>query len=219
MKLNLGCGHIRPKGWVNTDSSLNSLLQSFPLGAVLARLLGRRSYNDQKAKYMNLNKKWRSFKDNSVNVVYASHLFEHLTQKSASLLLSEAYRTLIPGGVIRLVMPDLYANAKAYVAAVDRDDEKATEHFMWVLNLHKEGQYPAGHFLHDLIGWWQGWPHQHKYMYDYKSLAKMMKQVGFVDMRASNFGDSDYIKEIKEVERPGETGYEHSIYIEAKKPV
>lgn len=42
---------------------------------------------------MNLNRRWR-FTSGSVDVVYASHVFEHLTLRTSGLFMSEAMRVL-----------------------------------------------------------------------------------------------------------------------------
>lgn len=78
MKLNLGCGSVRPMGWINTDSSLNANIQRIPfIAKKITKLFNKVDYDSNNLVYMNLNKKW-AFKDNSVDIVYASHLFEHL---------------------------------------------------------------------------------------------------------------------------------------------
>ena len=81
--------------------------------------------------YMNLNRKWNRFKDASVDVVYASHLFEHLSLSSANLFLAESYRCLKPGGVIRVVVPDLYQICKKYINEYDGGKTDTTE-FIYV---------------------------------------------------------------------------------------
>jgi len=87
IKLNLGCGSVRPVGWINTDSSLNVNIQKIPvIGKRVSKLFNPIEYSDTNVHYMNLNKPWK-YRDNSVDIVYASHLFEHLTLKSAILLL------------------------------------------------------------------------------------------------------------------------------------
>ena len=60
---------------------------------------------------MDLNKPW-GFASQTVDIVYASHLFEHLTHRAATLFLTESYRTLKPEGVVRIAVPDLYKTAK-----------------------------------------------------------------------------------------------------------
>jgi len=219
IKLNLGCGAVRPKGWTNTDSSLNSLLQQLPIiGNLLARRYSKVLYKSGNARFMNLNKPW-GFVSNTVDVVYASHLFEHLKLSSRDLFLKEAYRCLKPGGVIRLVVPDLYKHAKTYVERVERGEEEAYRDLLWALNLHRDNTYPPGHLLGSVVGWLQGWPHQHKFMYDHFLLTKLLKDNGFTAMEAQSFGQSLYLDEIAEVENPDTRGYGNSLYLEAKKAI
>lgn len=48
------------------------------------------------------------FADNSVQYVYSEHMLEHLLPSGGGLMfLREAWRVLAPGGVLRLVTPDL----------------------------------------------------------------------------------------------------------------
>ena len=90
IKLNLGCGAVRPQGWVNTDSSLNAHIQRIPIvGSIVHKMFHTVEYSDNNVVYMNLNKRW-PYKNDSVDIVYASHLFEHLTLPSAELFLNES---------------------------------------------------------------------------------------------------------------------------------
>lgn len=216
LKLNLGCGSVRPKGWVNTDSSLNANLQRIPvIGKPIARLFNQIEYRDRNVEYMNLNKRW-PFKDNSVDIVYASHLFEHLSLVAADLFVREAFRTLKPGGVIRVVVPDLYQISKKYISEYEAcvGGTDTTKFIMWAINMHREGQYGNIGLFKKLILEWQGYPHQHKYMYDSNSLR--LRFSNFVDSRLSSYGVSHYIPEIHEVEGTKESYL--SVYLEAKKP-
>lgn len=47
------------------------------------------------------------FEDNSVGYLYASHVLEHLRDHEVRHFLKEACRTLRPGGLLRIVVPDL----------------------------------------------------------------------------------------------------------------
>lgn len=216
VKLNLGCGSVRPVGWINTDSSLNANLQRIPIvGKWLAKAISNVSYESNNMIYMNLNNNW-SFKDSSVDIVYASHLFEHLSLKSADLFLKEAYRSLKPGGVIRIVVPDLYQIAKQYISKYAEIEEgDTTEFILWAINMHREGQYGNPSFLKKIILEWQGYPHQHKFMYDKKSLINKIKSYGFVEINSLTYGVTNLIDEIKDVEGDKESYL--SVYIEAKK--
>lgn len=95
--INLGCGGVRPEGWENYDSSLNSLMQSLPVIRSIVKKLNRSVEYERPAKYMDLRRKW-PFDDSSVSVVYASHVLEHLRLHDAQHFLSEAFRSLIDGG-------------------------------------------------------------------------------------------------------------------------
>ena len=218
VKLNLGCGSVRPEGWINTDSSLNANLQRIPVvGKMFHRLFKTVEYNSSNMVYMNLNRRWSKYPDNSVDIVYASHLFEHLTIHSANLFLKESYRCLKPGGVIRLVVPDLFKISKKYVAEYERGIENADEFIMWAINMHREGQYgTTNNVIKKAVLEFQGYPHQHKFMYDEKSLTKRMIKAGLTDIHSLQYGISKYIKEIKDVE--GKTESYLSVYLEARKP-
>lgn len=218
VKLNLGCGSVRPSGWVNTDSSLNAHLQRLPLvGKSLSRLLGTVQYDGGKVSYMNLNKPWK-YAGDSVDIVYASHLFEHLTLNSADLFLRESYRVLKPGGVLRVVVPDLYKICRKYVDEYESGDPEASVYLMWAINMHREGQYGTniGIFKRAILEW-QGYPHQHKFMYDEYSLRKKFEAFGFRDTLSHSYGMSTYMKDaVKDVEGTRESYL--SVYLEALKP-
>ncbi len=47
------------------------------------------------------------FPDRSFDVVYHSHVLEHLSKSEASKFLKECSRVLRPQGVLRVVVPDL----------------------------------------------------------------------------------------------------------------
>jgi predicted SAM-dependent methyltransferase len=216
IKLNLGCGSVRPNGWINTDSSLNANFQRIPIiGKSIAKIVSNVSYESQNLIYMNLNNNWKR-KDATVDVVYASHLFEHLSLKSADLFLKNAYRCLKPGGVIRIVVPDLYQIVKKYTLEYDEMEHgDPTEYIMWAINMHREGQYGTPSFFKKIIHEIQGYPHQHKFMYDDKSLIFKMEAYGFKELKSMSYGSSNLIREIKDVEGSKESYL--SVYIEGIK--
>jgi SAM-dependent methyltransferase len=71
--------------------------------------------------------------DASVDLVYCSHCLEHLTDACASLVFSEVFRVLKPGGIFRLTAPDIDLAYRAYAAddhaffAALRRDERSVE--------------------------------------------------------------------------------------------
>lgn len=84
MLLNLGCGSSVKPGWINLD------LEPVP-GAIKCDL-----------------SKGIPYPDNSVKVIYSEHMIEHLTFVQGLQHLTDCYRVLKPGGVIRISTPDMY---------------------------------------------------------------------------------------------------------------
>jgi SAM-dependent methyltransferase len=60
------------------------------------------------------------FASGSFRGVYAAHVLEHLEPAEARRFLAEVFRLLEPGGVVRIVVPDLEGIARAYLASLDR---------------------------------------------------------------------------------------------------
>jgi SAM-dependent methyltransferase len=76
------------------------------------------------------------FPDESFDVVYHSHVLEHLTKAAAADFLKECCRVLKPGGIIRVAVPDLEAIARNYLLALE--NAKAgmagwNHHYDWML--------------------------------------------------------------------------------------
>jgi len=218
LKLNLGCGDIQPPGWRNIDSSWNAQLQKLPVvGALVGRALRLPRYDSRRVVYQDLNRPW-PYADGSVAVVYSSHVFEHLGPCAADLFLSESLRCLRSDGAFRIVVPDLYQLCKVYLADYEAGTSAdPSRDLLWALNLHREGQYGAHRgWLARAMAWQQGHPHQHKYMYDAKSLTQLLRDKGFVDVVGASYGRSAYVADISDVEGTREAY--RSVYLDARKP-
>lgn len=93
--VNIGCGSVFHPGWINLDS--------VPVSPAVQRC-------DARARL--------PFADASVDAVYHAHLLEHLEADAAGKFLRECHRILRPGGVLRVVVPDLEGIAQAYLRAL-----------------------------------------------------------------------------------------------------
>ena len=58
--------------------------------------------------------------DGSVDAVYHSHLLEHVDRDAVPAFLAEIWRVLRPGGVHRVVVPDLERYAGDYLDSLER---------------------------------------------------------------------------------------------------
>lgn len=214
LRLNLGCGGQRPDGWVNCDSSLASYAQSLPLiGSWLARKASVRY--ERPARYLDLRGRW-PFADGSAAVVYGSHVFEHLSAAQATHFLAESVRVLAPGGVLRLVVPDLHALATQYLHRYQPTNPDASAELLYALNLNRDQAYPPNASgLKRWIASLQDYPHQHKAMYDQPLLAARVQAAGFIDLSWAAYGQSRWLADIKALECTAE-GIA-SIYLEARR--
>lgn len=207
-RLNIGCGGVRPEGWINADKSWRILLAE--------SWLGKRFFEDSRGadvRYLNLDRPWR-LERASVDVVYASHVLEHLRPRSRLLFLSESARVLKPGGVLRLVVPDLYGLATTYIQRYQAGDPGAADFFLYWLNLHRDNCYPESRsFLARAYDFWQQFPRQHQTMFDMKSLGRLLENGSWKGIAWSEYGKSDYLIDcIGEVEDKTEDC--SSIYVE-----
>lgn len=92
--LNLGCGRRYHPAWTNLDLEAaapevlaHDLTQGLPFG------------------------------DNTFDAVYHSHVLEHFSPEQGQALIAECVRVLRPGGVLRIVVPDLEQIAQLYLEA------------------------------------------------------------------------------------------------------
>lgn len=75
------------------------------------------------------------FSDNCFDAVYHSHVLEHLKPNDGVKLLQECLRVLKPGGIARVVVPDLERIAKLYLEMHDKawaGDEQAKSDYNWM---------------------------------------------------------------------------------------
>ena len=68
-------------------------------------------------------------------MLYSSHFLEHLRDPEARSFLRECMRVLKPGGILRLVVPNLEDIARDYLGIIDgleNESDLKTEH-QWIL--------------------------------------------------------------------------------------
>lgn len=121
--LNLGCGSRIHADWVNLDFRFpfpmnNPLLIKLACSAGLISAGKRDLLLNLSRSFIgyNLNKnKPLPFPADYFTAVYSSHLLEHLEYYKALKVISESFRVLQPGGIIRIALPDLEELAREYL--------------------------------------------------------------------------------------------------------
>jgi len=159
LSVHVGAGSSHLEGWVNVD------LWPAPLS---------------------LDFRWGlPFAAGSTDRVYLSHVLEHAYYPNEALqLLREIHRVLRPGGRVRIVVPDIEACIAAYCANDRRFIEGRREHWPdWNIRTRMES----------FLGFAGVGPHPgmfgetHKWGYDFETLAHVLTQVGFVDIRRCGY--------------------------------
>jgi SAM-dependent methyltransferase len=128
-RANIGCGETPTIGWLNFDNSMSIRLSSYPaLCKILRKTRLINSAQWARIKFCQTNEiGWANaakripLADNSVEVLYSSHMLEHLDRVEAKRFLDEARRVLTPDGIIRLAVPDIKALVQKYVDDGDAD--------------------------------------------------------------------------------------------------
>lgn len=187
-----GCGLCAPSQWQNFDASPSLRLQKLPvIGALVpSGEFGRFPAN---VEYGNIVT-GLPIPDESVKLLYCSHVLEHLTLAELRRSLHNCYRHLQPGGIFRFVLPDLEYMSQQYVNSPDPD---AALEFMRLtfMGIENRNRNFKG-FLKEWIG-----NSQHLWMWDYKSLSRELSAVGFQEIRRAQLGDSG-IAEFSDLENP-----------------
>jgi SAM-dependent methyltransferase len=124
--------------------------------------------------------------DGSAEGVYASHVLEHLSLADFWAALDNTFRLLKPGGIFRLVIPDLEIRAQKYLEKLNAGDAEANIWFMRTTNLGLE------HRKRGVEAWARGvfGNSAHLWMWDERSMTAALEKVGFTGVRRCSFGDS-----------------------------
>jgi hypothetical protein len=175
--LNVGSGPNAPAGWVNIDGSWQAWLAARPLLAWGARAVtGRPTGHWPRGIVCRDVRRGLGLRPASAAVLYSSHFIEHLTRGEAVAFLAEAYRALAPGGVCRIVTPDLAALVRQYVAGGQRGDAAAANAFVAATLLPSADHGPGGP-----LAWYRTLTRfeTHKWLYDGASLKALFREAGF----------------------------------------
>jgi SAM-dependent methyltransferase len=211
VRLNLGCGPTPTPGWVNYDNSWSVRLAGRP--ALVRLLAGTRLITDAQRHLCEVARRDGILfgtaeaiphGDGTVDVIYSSHMLEHLDRPTAQRFLAEALRVLRPGGVLRIAVPDLGMLVDRYNA--DGDADRLVEASL--LATDQPRSLPAK-LRYLLLG-----SRHHAWMYDARSLIAALERAGFEAPQAFDAGTTA-------IEDPGALNLseraDESIYVEARR--
>ena len=174
-RLNLGCGDKPLDGWTNVDGGDGEWYDAPPDERVIA---------------LDAFVAMAALPSGSADFVYSEHFFEHFTVDEGRRLLAEWRRILKPGGVVRVVTPDLEREARLYLGL----DRPATDE---AIQAHRRGwlgtryRFLPGETLTRGTVLNQGMRLDgHKFVYDEQTARQAFELAGFAGVRRCRFGES-----------------------------
>ncbi len=184
LNVQYGAGWTAPFGWLNFDSSPSVRIERLPLlGRFLkvnaTRFPDRLLYGDII--------EGLPVEPSSAKAIYASHVLEHLAYNDCRKALANTYAILKPGGVFRLIVPDLRERTQRYISALAAGEDAAADDFC-KSTLFGIAERPKGivQRLRSLFG-----SSHHLWMYDEASMMRMLKEAGFTALRRCQYGDAE----------------------------
>ncbi|MDH3975269.1 MAG: methyltransferase domain-containing protein [Deltaproteobacteria bacterium] len=215
--LNLGCGLKAHEKWLNVDGSWQVILAKHTIIKkilVISRLLPK---SQSKIPWKKNILRWNltnklPLSSNRFNAVYSSHTIEHLFYDESIALLRECYRILADGGVLRVVVPDLFELTRKYLSEKEKGNLSAANKFMSDMGCHPQFfQKNILAYYHRLTAF-----HTHKWMYDMDSLSELFIDAGFSEVQPKRALDSRILR-ISEVEDPERINNGQGIVVEGIK--
>lgn len=195
-RLHLGCFDRPQPGWLNTDVTPHLWLARSPWlpGWLLDRLGSVRAAQHRDGifgavSYLDLREPF-PFSSARFDAIFTCHVLEHLYADEAEACLRECARVLAPGGVLRIVVPDLDRIVGAY-------DRSTPERFLGEIFEVSSARRAKN---------------EHHWHYNASSLVRLLTSIGFsaagaCEYRRGACPDLDLLDN-----RPDE-----SLYVEARR--
>ncbi len=137
------------------------------------------------------------FPNESLDLIYSEHVFEHFQYRELVSLLSDCYRSLKPNGVLSLVVPDARIFLNAYFHPDEFDYKKYCQ---YDFGLSYKCRIDYVNYVFYMDG-------QHQYMFDDENILVLLRDMGFRDVQLRDFDPS----------MDQEARQNISIYVEARK--
>jgi predicted SAM-dependent methyltransferase len=191
LKIHLGCGDDIKPGWVNLDLRMSG---SFP------------QIHNLLPDTLLINYDLRlglPLEDNSCNLIYSSHFFEHLEYEDALRLLRDCCRVLQPGGVFRACLPNFKGLFEAYLRG-----DNAYLDLIDVLDVYPEIE-PGTEMLVDHVNYGVYDHGTHRWVMDSDKVNLLLSRMGYRSVVESSFQEG--------IDLNIEVRRRYSFYVEAIK--
>ena len=140
--------------------------------------------------------------------IYSCHFLEHLNKDDGINFLKDSFNRLGPGGLFRVVVPDLELWAKAYIYKKNRFLTWYQRNYLanWDIVTSECT------ILNGMI-----YNYGHSCMYDFKTMKSKLSKLGFVNIKRKQWSSS-LLPDIKCLENSQNYHQYESLIVECKKP-
>jgi SAM-dependent methyltransferase len=132
--------------------------------------------------YLDATQTW-PIEDGALSRVYADNVIEHVPLAAGRAMLAEAYRCLQPGGVIRLVTPDIGKHVELYLTGAPEVREEVGSYYR---RLGLTVEHPVDLVRIPIASF----GHHAGYVYDFAALREELAAAGFHDVVSCGINES-----------------------------
>lgn len=159
-KLQVGCGAFIINSWLNSDL-----------------------YGNERVVPLDLKKKF-PISDDLFDYIFSEQVIEHFTFDEGERIFREMFRVLKPNGKIRIATPNLQFLINLYNTPDKTLQKKYIKAFSDVE--FKNSKLYSHVFV--INAFFREWGHQ--FIYDFKTLNNLLKEIGFVNIKEYKSGES-----------------------------
>ena len=153
--------------------------------------------------YLDATKPW-PIEDGALSRVYADNVIEHIPLEGGRTMLAEAFRCLQPGGVIRIVTPNVRAHVDQYLSG---DASVSTPLAGFYRGLGLTVAHPVD-LVRIPIG---AFGHHTGYVYDLESLTAELERAGFSEVQQQALNQSPHADLANIDQRTAEDGVQMAV--------
>jgi predicted SAM-dependent methyltransferase len=170
-----------PEGWLNFETSMHLRLSRLPILGHIFKKLTPHKFSDKIL--IGDIVKGLPVDPGSVDVVFSSHVIEHLSREDALTAFQNVHMILKPGGLFRFIVPDLLSRCKHYVDHYDEIEDPAG----WLMrSTHLGMEHKQAMRITDRLRSFFS-TSAHKWMWDERSLTDVLDKAGFQNIRRSTY--------------------------------
>ncbi len=184
--INIGAGLSNGKSWLNYDVSPTLRISKIPFfGRLLLKMIHGPNWS-QNTYYGDILK-GLPLQPESCKLAFSSHTFEHLSLADFDCAVKNVHTYLQPGGVFRIIVPDIEVYAKSYVKRLENNQGVSDASVDFIRATHLGFEKSRASLRSRLREAFAN--SRHQWLWDKHSLAKRIESHGFKKIKVCNYGE------------------------------